>query len=472
MRNFIYSLIDNKAIKRQIFILEALSNEQQLVSSQKLADRLQCSTRTIRNDISQLKKKLPENWEIISMKTRGYMLIKPVAESVLPVINSYLTESALYKVMLEIFHNKYYTLEKWSQILYMNKLTLRTHLKDYNKILNTSGLNIKFRDLQLEGEEMNIRYYYISFFYFTQQFSDQTFLPIELRKKVFSIIHRNEVPMDILLLRSIIFVFISRFYNKHCVAKEMKFKPIYSRKQANCLNEIITAIGDYYNIKFPIYERDALHVFLFFALISTSSQGEAMLTYLSKCDQDVYKKFMNLIDILLTYTPLPSEQKEKLKAEVIPYFYNVCISREFHFSISHIFDPIQSSDSVLLRNYKENESFIFNWNDTYNDKQFTKDEIKYIASHATAILNTICNEINILLILSGTTVEKNLIYRKLKQSLGENVNIHTIPNYNMKFDFIISNCQLSDTMAPIIYISQMLTANEIDSIKKRIFDLD
>ncbi|PEA54995.1 hypothetical protein CON64_09930 [Bacillus pseudomycoides] len=472
MHNFIYSLIDDKAIKRQIFILEDLNNEKKFVPSQKFADQLQCSTRTIMNDISQLKKQLPRDWKIISVKTRGYILIKPVEESVLPVIHSYLTESALYKVMLDIFHHKYYTLEKWSQILYMNKLTLRTHLKGYNKLLNKSGLNIKFRDLQLEGDEINIRYYYIAFFYFTQQFSDQPFLPIELRKTVLAILYRNEVPMDILLLRSIVFVFINRFFNKHCVTKEIKIRHIYSRKQANCLKQIIAEIENYYNIKFPKYEKDALHLFLLFGLINTSSQGEAMLAYVREYDQVVYKKFMNLIDSLLTCNPLSREQKEKLKAEVIPYFYKVCISREFNFSISHIFDPIQSSDSVLLRNYKEHVSLISKWNDTYNDRKFTKDEIKYIASHATAILNSICNEINIVLVLSGTTVEKNLIYRKLKQSLGENVNIDRIPNYHMKYDFIISNCHLSDTRAPVIYISHMLTVNEINSIKNRIFDLD
>ncbi|MGG2016400.1 helix-turn-helix domain-containing protein [Bacillus sp. S10(2024)] len=472
MRSFIYSLIEDKAIKRQIFILEALNNEQKFVSSQKIADQLQCSTRTIRNDISQLKKQLPEKWKIISVKTRGYILIRPMEESVLSVVNSYLTESVLYRVMLDIFHNKYYTLEKWSQILYMNKLTLRTHLKDYNKILNKSGLTIKFRDLQLEGDEINIRYYYIAFFYFIQQFSDQPSIPMELRKKVLAILYRNEVPADILLLRSIVFVFINRFFNKHCVTKEIKIKPLYSRKQANCLNEIITEIENCYNIEFPKYERDALQLFLFFGLINTSSQGEVVLTYLSECHQEVYKKFMNLIDTLLTHNPLPSEQKEKLKAEVIPYFYKVCISNELNFSISHIFDPIHSSDSILMRNYKENVSCISKWNDTYNDKQYTKDEIKYIASHATAILNSICNEINIVFIFSGTTVEKNLIYRKLKQSLGENVNIDRIPNYDMKYDFIISNCHLSDTRAPVIYISHMLTAHEIDSIKNRIFDLD
>ncbi|KZE04224.1 hypothetical protein B4117_4240 [Bacillus mycoides] len=39
----------------------------------------------------------------------------------------------------------------------------------------------------------------------------------------------------------------------------------------------------------------------------------------------------------------------------------------------------------------------------------------------------------------------------------------------MKYDFIISNCHLSDTRTPVIYISQMLTAHEINSIKNRIF---
>ncbi|MGE6367185.1 helix-turn-helix domain-containing protein [Bacillus paramycoides] len=469
MRKFTYALIDEKVIERKIHILEALNNGQQLVTSQKLADQMRCSTRTIIKDISQLKHELPEDWEIIAVKTKGYILIKPMEDSILPVINSYLEKSALYKVVLGIFNNKHYTLEKWSQLLYMNKATLKNHLKSYTKVLNKNKLTIKFRNLQIEGDEMHLRYYYIAFFHFTQKFSDQYLFSIELRNKLASILYRYEVHLDTSILNSIIFVCINRFFNHHYLTKEIKFKPIYSHNQSNCINEIIVEIENYYKVKLPKLEKDVLNLFIFLVLVSTRSQGDVMLEYISECD---HKKFMNLIDTLFTNNKLPSKSKGNLKAKVIPYFYKARILNELNLSIDYFSEPIDHFNIILFKNYMENMYLISSWNEIENDKQFTRDEITYIAAHVTPAINSSINEINILLVFSVITIEKEIIYKKLKLSLGENVKIDIIPNYNIKYDFIISNSQLPDTGAPVIYISQMLTRHEIDSIKNYIINLN
>ncbi|PFR35645.1 hypothetical protein COK29_33725, partial [Bacillus cereus] len=83
-----------------------------------------------------------------------------MTDSILPIISNYLTESALYKIMLGMFHNKYYTLEKWSQLLFINKSTLWNYINNYKSVLNENMLSINPRKLQLEGDEVNIRHYY------------------------------------------------------------------------------------------------------------------------------------------------------------------------------------------------------------------------------------------------------------------------------------------------------------------------
>ncbi|WP_257147894.1 helix-turn-helix domain-containing protein [Bacillus thuringiensis] len=114
MMEFTNSLIDDKAISRKVYILEQLDNGQNLVPSKYLAEQLQCSTRTISNDIAQLKHYIPNNWEIVSVKIKGYILMKPTTDCIFSLVNSYLTESITYKIMIGIFNNKYYSLEKWS----------------------------------------------------------------------------------------------------------------------------------------------------------------------------------------------------------------------------------------------------------------------------------------------------------------------------------------------------------------------
>lgn len=74
MSVFINSFIHDKPTYRKIFILSTLDNGQKLISAQTLANELNCSIRTITNDISQLKKEIPKKWEIIGIITKGYVL--------------------------------------------------------------------------------------------------------------------------------------------------------------------------------------------------------------------------------------------------------------------------------------------------------------------------------------------------------------------------------------------------------------
>ncbi|MDZ5609066.1 helix-turn-helix domain-containing protein [Bacillus pseudomycoides] len=473
MHNFTNSLIDDNAIKRKIYILEALNNGERLVPAQDLAYQLHCSTRTIVSDMSELRNELPINWEIISVKTKGYILIKPMADSILSMINKYLTESILYKIMIEIFNNRYCTLEKWSQSLYVNKSTLGKYLKNYKRVLNREGLslNSKSGELQLKGNELNIRHYYSTFFYLTQRFSSEPLLPIELKNRFLSILHQNEVRMDFHLLCSSVFVFINRFYNKSYLTKEMKCKPIYDNKQLKCFNEIIITIEDYYGIQFSKKEKEALDIFLFLRSTSIYSQGALIIDYLTKSHQKTYKSYLNLIDILLTNNTLRSEQEEKLRVNLISYFYKLYIFNENHFSIGNVFDSVDPSRTEVLRNYKENVTLVSNWNLAYNNGKFSRDEIEYIAHYATVILNSFSGNINILFLFSGTTLRQNLIYTKIAQNLGEKVKIHKMVNHETKYDFIITNYQqLSNTKTPVIYISEFVAENEINAIKKRIFN--
>ncbi|ETK28718.1 helix-turn-helix domain-containing protein [Paenibacillus larvae] len=76
MDKFIIQLIQNKSIIRKLHILESLIDNNGIVSSRFLARKLQCTSRTIISDISQIKQILPNNWDIISVNSKGYLLKK------------------------------------------------------------------------------------------------------------------------------------------------------------------------------------------------------------------------------------------------------------------------------------------------------------------------------------------------------------------------------------------------------------
>ncbi|RAP19392.1 hypothetical protein C2W64_03983 [Brevibacillus laterosporus] len=172
MEKITKDVIQDKAVIRKLHILESLSESNSFISSEVLADQLKCTKRTIINDISQLKRTLPNNWELISISSKGHLLKKDPLDKLSNIISPYLINSDIYKILLGIFNHKYYTLEKWSQLLYVNKFTLKKNLNEFTRTLNHFDLDFNFKTLQLIGDELKIRYFYIVFFYTIQKYTE------------------------------------------------------------------------------------------------------------------------------------------------------------------------------------------------------------------------------------------------------------------------------------------------------------
>ncbi|MCP1163179.1 MULTISPECIES: helix-turn-helix domain containing protein [Bacillus] len=472
MLEFTHSLIHDKPVKRMIQILEILDNGQKLVPSKDIAEQLQCSIRTVSNDISQLKSDLPEHWDIISIKLKGYILIKPVTDSILPIINSYLDESIIYKIMLGLFNNKCYTLEKWSQNLFVNKLTLKKHIKEHKKMLKKSMLEIKLREIKLDGEELNIRHYYHALFYNTQKYTKQFLLPNILREEILNILRGYKVTVDFEMLCVILSICINRVSNKSYIKSEIKDVPIYDSHQADCITEIILKFERYYSIKLPENEIKALHVNLILAFATTSKQSEVTLEYLKEFKNNDYHNYLKLIDILMEKHNIKKEKKEKLVAGLSSVFYYCLIYSQYNLSLGFYFSSLDKLENESLQNYKEDRTLVSFWNKTHNEKRMYKEEIEFFTTYVTLLLNSFSDEINILFLFNGIEVEKRFIYSTLTNSIGRNVKIYNSINDGIKYDFIITNYQPQNTKTPIIYFSGKLTEGDINSIKSCIYHLN
>ncbi|MBE5108326.1 helix-turn-helix domain-containing protein [Bacillus thuringiensis] len=472
MLEFTRSLIHDKPVKRMVQILEILDNGQDLVSSKDIAEQLQCSIRTVTSDISQLKSFLPEHWEIISVKSKGYILIKPITDSILPIINSYLIESVIYKMMLGLFHNKCYTLEKWSQNLFVSKLTLRKHIKEYKKTIKKSQLEIKFREIQLEGEELNIRHYYHAFFYNTQKYTKNFVLPNILREEILNIVQKHKVMVDFEMLYVILYVCINRISNKFYLKNETIDVPVYDSFQETCMTEIIQTFERYYAITLPENEMKALQVYLILAFTTTSKQSEATIEYLKEFKIDEYYNYIKLIDILMENHNIQNGKKEKIVVSLSSTFYNCLMYSQYNLSLGFYFSPLDKLENELLQNQKKYKSLVSGWNKTYNEKRMYNDEIKFFTTYATLHLNSFADEINILFLFNGTEVEKQVIHSTLTYSIGKNVKIYDSISDGIKYDFIITNYQPPNPQTPIIYFSGKLTESDINSIKSCIYHLN
>ncbi|MED1780772.1 helix-turn-helix domain containing protein [Brevibacillus fortis] len=468
MNRFINNIIQDKSIQRRIFILETLSNGQEFVSTTYIAKHLHCTIRTISKDIAQLKKELPQNWEIIGVTTKGYMLIKPVTDSTFPIINSYLTQSIIYEIMISIFNNKYHTLEKWSQLLYVNKQTLKNNLKMYAHILKESNIDFTFKNLDLIGDEINIRHYYCVFFYSIQKFTANSLLPIELRKKLLSIFHSYQISMDFEALCSVIFVSMNRLFNKHLIDKTICNVPIFNNDYIEFFNAIIILIEDYFKIKLNENEINSMKLLMYFVTKNTSEQKELTIKHLSESNPKIYESYLTLIDRLIS-NRADSVVRNKLMFNLALYLSKIYLYNQNQLSIGYIFEPLYNINSILLQDYYKNISLISHWNEVSCDGIFNKYEIEFIATHATIILNSIIRK-HILFLFSGNNAVESVLHSKLKRGLGDNVRLYRELADDVEFDFIITNYQHKISTIPTIYISEVLNVKEILAIRNCVFN--
>ncbi|WP_324656827.1 helix-turn-helix domain containing protein [Bacillus cereus] len=165
MEKFLTELIQDKSALRKLKILEILMERNEITSSTKLAQKLHCTSRTIISDISELKLILPKSCDLVSIKSKGYLLKQNALDEFSYIVCHFLLNSELYQILKSIFNYKYYTLEKWSQLLYVNKLTLNKILRKFDEILSHFELKFSTCKIKLVGNELNIRYFFITFFY-------------------------------------------------------------------------------------------------------------------------------------------------------------------------------------------------------------------------------------------------------------------------------------------------------------------
>ncbi|MED3681927.1 helix-turn-helix domain containing protein [Bacillus thuringiensis] len=473
MHDFFNSLIHDKSTRRRLFILYVLDNEKKFVSANSIATKLHCSTRTISSDISKLKKELPRNWKISGIKTKGYILKKPINESLHPIINLYIKESNITKIILEIFNNKHYSLEKWSQLLYTNKLTLKQNLKHHFTLLQKNNLNINFRNLQLEGNEIHVRHYFHIFFYALNVLNGSPLSSSDkiLINKLSKILNSYNMVIDLHMLESIIWAFINRYSYKNFITKidTSLFLKISNFTELEWLHIMTDTIESHYKITFPKNEKITLKLFFFLMSVSNLEQGRKTIEFLKCYDQEHYNKYLGFFKTFTAGHNITDDEKNKLTILLAPYYYKSVLHSHFKISREFYFNPKDILTNEQWPMYKKKLNSLLSWNESGNRTILIKNEFECLITNAIILIEPFIEKINILFLYSGTTGKLNVYQSRLKRKLGERVKIHTNFNNNFSYDFIITNTPKENVNTPIIYISETLSPMEITFIKNFIF---
>lgn len=382
------NIVQNAATIRKIHILEALNESDRIIPSEELADQLQCTSRTIKNDISQIKQKLPRNWRVLGVSSRGYVLKKKPEDKISHAIAPYLKQSEIYKIIRGIYDYKRYTLVKWAQLLYLDQLSLKKMLTEFTKTLNYFELNFNFKTLQLVGEELNIRYFYIVLFYTIQKYKKIINLHPHLHKKIERIIEFYGVEIDINVLTIIISVFIKRTMNKCFLTKRLNENIAFNSNKLRCVESIVLEIEKAYNVKFHQNEKQFLFQSVFLISEGDIKEKENITNYYCHSHKNMYNKYLSLLEAISCIFKLDSTIKEGLQHDLYFQLCKIRTLKNHNLSTKHLLDQYKNlykNNSELIEVYSVIAPLVNSCNKKLGENKLTEDELYYIT------FNMACN---------------------------------------------------------------------------------
>ncbi|WP_423748440.1 hypothetical protein [Bacillus cereus] len=160
----------------------------------------------------------------------------------------------------------------------------------------------------------------------------------------------------------------------------------------------------------------------------------------------------------------PTNELKKMQLQINEAYRDCCFDDCSNHSCLHHIDTLAS------KNNTKNEELVKSWNKIYNNEGLVYEENRYLAAFATIMINILADKINILFLFCGSILEREIIYSQLTGIFGGNVRLHEISTDEIKYDYIITNYRLGHTPVPVTYFSGVFNEEDINFIKKRIFN--
>lgn len=145
-----------KDISRKIKLLKILAEEKKWFTLSELEQKLDCSSKTIRKDISVLNDLLPQNASIFSKKGKGIKLAIPQDQTICEVISNLSKKSLTFLVLQKFLEGTAPTITSLSEKLYLPVSSTNMALKRVSKYIEKFGLSLEKKPLGITGDEFQI----------------------------------------------------------------------------------------------------------------------------------------------------------------------------------------------------------------------------------------------------------------------------------------------------------------------------
>ncbi|MFZ4870767.1 helix-turn-helix domain-containing protein [Enterococcus entomosocium] len=263
MRQFQSSFVISKTTLRWLHLLEHMECTV-YASISELSKVIKSSSRTINGDLQGIKEYFGN---CIEMKTSniGYKLQIIFFEKYMDLKKELLNDEPLFKIFESIFLGEVLSLYEWADILFLSPVTLMRYLQKVEPILREYDLVLSKTCVDLIGEEVNIRHFFINFYY-ESDITPHTVFPPHIIHKIGFDLKREEFNGDFSNLgfeeiSYIIYIILERTSHGHYVSINTNIIKLF-RKVYYCeLKKIQKMLSIY--LKRTIPEKEIIYFYVY-----------------------------------------------------------------------------------------------------------------------------------------------------------------------------------------------------------------
>lgn len=473
-----------------IKILDVLS-ENEFISARELANFCNCSDKTIRTRIEELKNEL-EGGQIESRRSKGYSL-KIIDEK--KFLNSkgnmdnFLGNNLIERIQELMFFllmaDRYYTLEELSEIIFVSAKTMSKYLSKVEKKIIQYDLIIDRKPnygIKLKGQEYNIRHCLSDVLF---KFQNNNRVDKYIHKKISKILNDSLLNTDINIsdvarqnLLSHIYVMIQRIKKENY--SNIDEKIFFDKNIQNYLKsakDICNKLSSDFKLDIPINE-------IYYVAIQLAGKSSI------NSEQDnffVSSETIELVDEILAKVSdaFEIDLNSNLELKINLYRHFVPMVFRLKFSVK--------MPNPLLEQIKEKHLYAYTISEYIAlllknriGKEVSGDEIGYIALYITMALDRVQEYIknNILIVCgSGLGISKLLVYNYKEKFDRYLDKVDTCSYSELKFidlkvyDYVFTTVPIKEKLSiPILEVNNFLDETEILSIsqtlKKKSYDIN
>ncbi|MBP1044295.1 helix-turn-helix domain-containing protein [Vagococcus sp. BWB3-3] len=160
-----YRLIVDKKTKRKVDILNTLISASGPIKIETLSSLLNVTSKTLSNDLKELSELLPNSARLTYQESEGLVLKSENPFLIAKTINQLLAENPINTVVDSVFLGEGYTIDEYSDKLFISSSSLRLYLNqlrnlllEFNLTLNTSPT------ISISGHEPEIRFFFFQYY--------------------------------------------------------------------------------------------------------------------------------------------------------------------------------------------------------------------------------------------------------------------------------------------------------------------